>query len=162
MSFDEVLVSIMGYHYPEKMIEELKRMGYTCDKTEEGVFLLSHDAFIPIQVVLINRIDEERYPWISAIRMEVSGSDVDRVLGLLDSVGYGVYAEKAKEVTDLIIRRLEETAQKEGVLKMNETRNLFREEFEEKDRDEELKSKDSMIERLKAEIVKLGGNVAAF
>ena len=63
--------------------------------------------------------------------------------------------------------------QKGGVFKMNETRNLFKEEFEEKDRKihdlseelknskEELKTKDSMIERLKAEVIKLGGNVAA-
>ena len=137
--------SVQGYNFPKKMIEQLAGMGYTCDKAEEGVYLLSHTHLIPVQVVLIDKIDAEKYPWIS------------------------------------VIRRLTANNQKEGVFKMNETRNLFKEEFEEKDRmiqdlseelkesreelkesREELKSKDSMIEKLKSEIVKLGGNVAMF
>lgn len=193
-SFDEVLVSMMGYNYPEKMIEELVNMGYTLTKDEDGVYLLSHRGMIPVQVVLIHEIDKEKYPWISAIKDKVSDADARRVLEQIADVSEGRYVAKAREVTDLIIRRLVVNNQKGGVFKMNETRNLFKEEFEEKDRKihdlseelknrdeelknrdeelknrdeelknskEELKTKDSMIERLKAEVIKLGGNVAA-
>ena len=180
-SFDEVLVSLMGYNYPKKVIEQLVDMGYTCGKTEEGVYLLSHTHLIPVQVVLIDQIDVEEYPWISVIRKKISDEDALRVLHRLSGVCTDRYKEKAREVTDLIIRRLTANNQKEGVFRMNETRNLFKAEFEEKDKkihdlseelkesreelresQEELKSKDSLIEKLKAEVVKLGGNVAMF
>ena len=180
-SFDEVLVSLMGYNYPKKMIEELEHMGYTCDKTEEGVYLLSHVCLIPVQVVLINKLDAEKYPWISVIRKKISEEEAIRFLNQLSGVNEGRYMEKVIEVTDLVIRRLTVNNQKEGVFIMNETRNLFKAEFEEKDKrihdlseelkkreeslkasKEELKSKDSLIEKLKAEVVKLGGNVAMF
>ena len=83
------------------------------------------------------------------------------------------HRELALTVTDLILRRMKENRQKEGVGKMNETRNLFKAEFEAKDakieqleeqlkaNDEALKSSKTLIEKLKAEVVRLGGNVAA-
>ena len=82
--------------------------------------------------------------------------------------------ERAKEVSDYVLQRLNSDNRMEEVIVMNETRNLFKAEFEEKDKiirelSEKLKSskevietKTSLIERLKAEIVKLGGSAAVF
>ncbi len=64
--------------------------------------------------------------------------------------------------------------QKEGAKKMGATRDLFKAEFEERDRKieelskeveynkKQLESKDSIIEKLKAELARLGENVAMF
>ncbi len=90
------------------MIEELEHMGDTCDKTEDGVYLLSHACLIPVQVVLINKIDAEKYPWISVIRKKISDEEVLRFFQQLSGVSEGRYMEKAIEVTDLVIRRLPE------------------------------------------------------
>ena len=136
------------------------------------------------------------------IQQKLSTDSVTAIGELVEKITDPKYYEKATEVTDLVINRFKVNDQKEGVMIMNETRNLFKAEFEAKDakiaeqakqlennakqlenkdkqlenkdkqlesKDKQLESKDkqlesnaTLIERLKAEVRRLGGNVAMF
>ena len=187
LKLDDVMVSLVGYHYPKTIIEKLKRVGYTIRLIEDGVYLLQHEELIDIQIVLVPKIDPVQYPWITMIRKQLSNERIADVIRQVERLQDSRYEELAETVTDLILRRLKKNNQMEGVLKMNETRNLFKAEFEERDakiteltnelqankeelqankqelqaNKQELQTKDSLIEKLKAEVVRLGGNVAA-
>ena len=156
--------------------------------------MLQHEELIDIQIVLVPKIDPVQYPWITMIRKQLSNERIADVIRQVERLQDSRYEELAETVTDLILRRLKKNNQMEGVLKMNETRNLFKAEFEERDakiteltnelqankeelqankeelqankqelqaNKQELQTKDSLIEKLKAEVVRLGGNVAA-
>ncbi len=188
LSMKDVLSSLICYHFPQKLVEELKSMDYTMVNREEGIFYFEHSALFPVQVVLLNKVDHVKYPWMSLVQKKLSVDRVDGIADLIRNVTDPVYLGKASEVTDLVVERFILNDQKEGAKKMGATRDLFKAEFEERDRkieeqakeiesnkkelecnkkllesmDKQLESKDSIIEKLKTELARLGGNVAMF
>lgn len=89
------MVSLIGYHYPKKLIKWLVNIGYAVIECDKGIHISTRHGSIDIQIVILNMVNEKEYPWLSLIKKK-------------------------------------------------------------------LESKNSLIERLKAEIVKLGGSVAMF
>ncbi|MBR6223677.1 MAG: hypothetical protein IKQ71_09585 [Lachnospiraceae bacterium] len=155
-----------------KIVEQLKSLDYTMVKREEGVYYFEHSTLFDVQVILLNKVDHKKYPWMSLVQKKLSEDRVDGIADLINNIANPIYREKAAEVTDLVIERFRINDQEEGAKKMGATRDLFKAEFEERDnkiaelakevesKDKQLESQKSFIEKLKAEVVKLGGNVA--
>ena len=187
-SMRDVLSSLVCYHFPRKIVEQLKCLDYTMVNREKGVYYFEHSKLIDVQIVLLNEIDYEKYPWMSLVQKKLSEDRVDGIADLISNIANPAYREKAAEVTDLVIERFMINDQEEGAKKMGATRDLFKAEFEERDnkiaelakevesskkelennkkelesKDKQLESKDSIIEKLKTELARLGGNVAMF
>lgn len=160
-SFKRILVSLMGYNYPRKLIKELKELGYTEAQVEEGILFFTNPINIDVQIVIISEIEDEKYPWISLIKKRISEDRINNISNQLRDVEDDrVYIAKAREVTDLVVRRLIQNGQREELNKMNETRDLFKAEFEAKDREieklkEELKNEKNQNEKLMERVMSL-------
>ena len=180
-SMKDVLSSLICYHFPRKIVEQLKELDYTMINREAGVYYFQHPKLFDVQIVLLNKVDIKQYPWMSLVQKRLSEDRADSIEDLVKKITDPIYREKASEVTDLVIERFMVNKQEEGARKMGATRDLFKAEFEERDRkieelskeveynkkqlenkDKQLESKDSIIEKLKTELARLGGNVAMF
>ena len=147
---EDVLLSLVGYHYPKTVIAQLAKLGYRLTEVETGIYLLRHGILPDVQIVLLHQIDPQKYPWLSLIRKRLPEERIDDVLRKIEELEDPAHRELALTVTDLILRRMKENRQKEGVGKMNETRNLFKAEFEAKDAkieqlEEQLKANDEAL-----------------
>lgn len=151
-SIKDILVSLMGYNYPRKLIKELEALGYTMKHVEKGILFLENPQNIDIQIVIIREIEDEKYPWMSLIKKRISE---ERINGICNQLNYiesdEILNAKAREVTDLVIRRLIINGQREEMIKMNETKNLFKAEFEAKDREIEAWKEQAKKNELRAE-----------
>ena len=58
---DELTVSIFRHVYPEKMFEELKRLGLEIEEACPGIYRVTGAVCIPAQVVVASRLDTEGY-----------------------------------------------------------------------------------------------------
>jgi hypothetical protein len=178
-SFKSILVSLMGYNYPRKLIKELKDLGYTEEQVEEGILFFTNPINIDVQIVIINRIDTKKYPWITLIQKEHSNEQLEERLAKVSNEISHVknmeeYRERILEVIRFITKQYDDKKKgKEAIKKMDVIEELINEKIEEKDKEIEswkeqaqknarrAEAAEAIIEQLKSRGVSIDGEQVA-
>ena len=127
---EEITITFICNHYPQKLLEHLKKFkGIEVKKQEAGIYYLSGDSF-PIQLVIVKELSKEENYWLQNLRCNLKiGEEIQKVVRRYEQVKHKAYYS---DVMNLIVRANQK--QMEEKKNMCEALNeLFAEELREAD-----------------------------
>ena len=127
---EEITITFICNHYPQKLLEHLKKFkGIEVKKQEAGIYYLSGDSF-PIQLVIVKELSKEENYWLQNLRCNLkTGEEIQEVVRRYEQVKHKAYYS---EVMNLIVRANQKQMEEEK--NMCEALNeLFAEELKEAD-----------------------------
>ena len=127
---EEITITFICNHYPQKLLEHLKKFkGIEVKKQEAGIYYLSGDSF-PIQLVIVKELSKEENYWLQNLRCNLkTGEEIQEVVRRYEQVKHKAYYS---EVMNLIVRANQKQMEEEK--NMCEALNeLFAEELREAD-----------------------------
>ena len=127
---EEITITFICNHYPQKLLEHLKKFkGIEVKKQEAGIYYLSGDSF-PIQLVIVKELSKEENYWLQNLRCNLKiGEEIQEVVRRYEQVKHKAYYS---DVMNLIVRANQKQMEEEK--NMCEALNeLFAEELREAD-----------------------------
>ena len=127
---EELTITFICNHYPQKLLEHLKKFkGIEAKKQEAGIYYLLGDSF-PIQLVIVKELSKEENYWLQNLRCNLkTGEEIQEVVRRYEQVKHKAYYS---EVMNLIVRANQKQMEEEK--NMCEALNeLFAEELKEAD-----------------------------
>ena len=127
---EELTMSFICIHYPQKLLEHLKKFkGIEVEKQEAGLYYLLGDSF-PIQLVIVKELSKEENYWLQNLRCNLkTGEEIQEVVRRYEQVKHKAYYS---DVMNLIVRANQKQMEEEK--NMCEALNeLFAEELKEAD-----------------------------
>ena len=65
--FGDVTLSIHQDDFPKVMVNELKLLGYSFDKTDEGIYMVKGNNVFPIQITVGQELPLTENPWLKLL-----------------------------------------------------------------------------------------------
>ena len=127
---EEITITFICNHYPQKLLEHLKNFkGIEDNKQEAGIYYILGDSF-PIQLVIVKELSKEENYWLQNLRCNLkTGEEIQEVVRRYEQVKHKAYYS---EVMNLIVRANQKQMEEEK--NMCEALNeLFAEELKEAD-----------------------------
>ena len=127
---EEITITFICNHYPQKLLEHLKKFkGIEVKKQEAGIYYLLGDSF-PIQLVIVKELSKEENYWLQNLRCNLKiGEEIQEVVRRYEQVKHKAYYS---DVMNLIVRANQKQMEEEK--NMCEALNeLFAEELREAD-----------------------------
>lgn len=127
---EEITITFICNHYPQKLLEHLKKFkGIEAKKQETGIYYLFGDSF-PIQLVIVKELSKEENYWLQNLRCNLkTGEEIQEVVRRYEQVKHKAYYS---DVMNLIVRANQKQMEEEK--NMCEALNeLFAEELKEAD-----------------------------
>ena len=126
---EEITITFICNHYPQKLLEHLKKFkGIEAKKQEAGIYYLLGDSF-PIQLVIVKELSKEENYWLQNLRCNLKTGEEIQEVGRYEQVKHKAYYS---EVMNLIVRANQKQMEEEK--NMCEALNeLFAEELREAD-----------------------------
>ena len=130
ISPEEITITFICNHYPQKLLEHLGQFkGIKAKKQEAGIYYLLGDSF-PIQLVIVKELSKEENYWLQNLRCNLkTGEEIQEVVRRYEQVKHKAYYS---DVMNLIVRANQKQMEEEK--NMCEALNeLFAEELKEAD-----------------------------
>ena len=163
---DEITVSFLREAYPRKMMKYFEENGFTITNYDNGIYHVKKQDHIDMQVIVTSRLGNP-YVWINKITSRLKPEDIlqmqKEVAGLSDEIDL----VNAESVVDMSISLNKEKEYIKEMIGMGALRDMFKEEFEERDRkisdlseqlqsqSEQLENKDKQLQTEHEENIKL-------
>ncbi|MBQ9608903.1 MAG: hypothetical protein IJV15_05590 [Lachnospiraceae bacterium] len=147
---DEITVSFLREAYPRKMMKYFEENGFAITSYDNGIYHVKRSGHIDMQVIVTSRLGNP-YVWINKITSRLKPEDIlqmqKEIAGLSDEIDL----VNAESVVDMSISLNKDKEYLKEMMGMGALRDMFKEEFEEKDRkisdlSEQLESKDKQLQ----------------
>lgn len=79
-SEDDSLSILTRLRYPREALKALSEQGYTVEKKNPGIYMITGNAILPTQIIVISQLDEELHFWITKLRKSITKEQLMQVL----------------------------------------------------------------------------------
>jgi len=86
IQIEETTMSIFSSTYPRKLFKELRRTGYKIKEKYPGIYYIEGNVPVPVQVIVIKRLDKEKHSCFRILSDNVKEEDVKRFLEETESM----------------------------------------------------------------------------
>ena len=156
---DRYSITFVRKSKPVKFMKILEEKGFTVKEYEPGIYHITKAEHVDMQIIVTAQLDDsdDRYIWLKCLSEGVRYEQMETLTERVNELGESERI-RAEAVLDLVIRlnyNQEWLKEENG---MGEFRDLFREDFEKRDRkieelseqlqtkDEQLQSKDEQLQ----------------
>lgn len=99
ISLEDISVTLVSYNFSRKLFDRLKNMRRSVRKIERGLYYIEGED-IAVQVIVLNKLDPEEYPWLTSFRRGLREKEQDR---LVDAYRSHRQDKLYREVMDFIV-----------------------------------------------------------
>ena len=130
---NEVTVTFVRRAKPVKLMKQLREWGFETEEYEPGIYHVKKMGHADMQII-VTRFLGKQYKWISKLSDQVELEDVKEMLGDMKSLEDSREIQNAESVFDLMTRLNKNKDWMKEVNAMGEFRDLFKEDFEKRDK----------------------------
>ena len=131
---EELTVSIFRHSYPREMFRRLKESGFVIREEHPGIYYILGAISVPVQIVVISRLEKGRYEAFKALAEKASKEDIIKLLKLTEDYPDPKMIDYVRAVLNVSIALNEavlEEIREAGTMK-EAVERVFRKELEEK------------------------------
>ncbi len=152
----DVTLTFIRKGKPVVLMRELEASGFMISKHEKGIYHVTKENGIDIQIVVTKELGEA-YHWVTMLTDEVEYEDMERILKDIEGLTDVRDLLNAEAVIDLVIKLNQDKDWVRRIRGMGALRDLFKDEFDEKDREIEKKTEENkeLSEQLQTQSEKL-------
>lgn len=126
----EVTVTFVCNRYPREMLKHLeKEYGVKTERKGQGIYWLVGNWF-PVQIIITHELDPKRNLWMYSLRGDLTREEIEEVVR---DYKYHMHEKDYQSVMELIVRANWKKMEEEKKM-CDALRELFAEEFEERER----------------------------
>lgn len=163
IDYEDMTISFVRDGKPVKLMKYFMSKGFDIREIETGIYHVIKDGHIDIQIVVTSQIRDE-YIWLKALTHRLTREDAEKLSVEAAKENNPQGRVRIKSIMDLVSRINRDAEWMKEVKNMGAFRDLFKDEFEEKDRmiaelseqvknrDEELRSRDEELKNRNKEI----------
>ena len=147
---EEITLSFVREGEPVLLMKYLEEQGFAIEKSEPGIYFAGRPGHVDIQILVTSELDW-KYAWLKALTDKLTSEDVGRIAKEADSVTDEQGRQRVRSILDLISLLNRNKKWMKEMMGMGAFLDLFKEEFEEKDRQikslsEQLQDKDELLQ----------------
>ena len=165
VKYEDITISFVRDGKPYKLMSQLEEQGFTISEVEAGIYHVRKTGHIDMQIVVTRSVCDQQYIWLKALSDKITKQDVKKMSD------YAIVEHEPQRrimieaVLNFVLQlNRDKKWIKEDMNFMGALRDLFKEEFEERDnkiaelneklqsKDEQLQSKNREIEELKRQL----------
>ena len=155
-SMEDITISFVREGKPKNLLMFFREQGFRIKEYEKGIYHVKKPGHVDMQVVVTGEIDDE-YIWLKALTNKLTFEKAQKLAEEAEKENDTAGRQRVCSILDLVARLNEKKDWMKEVKSMGAFRDLFKEEFEEKDRkiqdlsnqlqnkDEQLQSKDEQL-----------------
>ena len=162
----EITLSFMREKKPVKLMGWLKKNGFCITEYQKGIYHIQKSGHYDMQIVVTSETDVDVYQWVTKLSSNVKEEDVRKLSDTLKDLHSSRDLQNAEAVYELMFRlNKDKKWSREELNTMGYLRDLFKEEFEMRDKkieqqSEQLEQKDAQLEQKDAKIIDLQARIA--
>ena len=169
----EITLSFMREKKPVKLMGWLKKNGFCITEYQKGIYHIKKSGHYDMQIVVTSETDVDLYRWVTKLSSNVKEEDVRKLSDTLKDLHSSRDLQNAEAVYELMFRlNKDKKWSREELNTMGYLRDLFKEEFEMRDKkieqqseqleqkDVQLEQKDAQLEQKDAKIIDLQARIA--
>lgn len=80
IKINDITVTLTRLGYPREAFKSLVAQGYTVEKKNPGIYMITGDIILPTQIIVISQLDEDLHFWITKLRKSVTKEQLLKVL----------------------------------------------------------------------------------
>ncbi|MBR1865345.1 MAG: hypothetical protein IJ801_02440 [Lachnospiraceae bacterium] len=168
-SVEEVTLSFVREGKPVRLMEQFEDWGFEIMEYESGIYHVKKRDHMDMQIIVTRELDQ-KYVWLRSLTGQLTLEDARYLAHRAGEVKDEPGRIRVRTILDLVSRLNQDKKWMKEMNGMGAFRDLFKEEFEEKDQkiaelSEQLKSKDEQLLRLQQELEQLKkqmGKIAMF
>ena len=130
---EEITLSFVREGEPVLLMKYLEEQGFAIEKSEPGIYFAGRPGHVDIQILVTSELDW-KYAWLKALTDKLTSEDVGRIAKEADSVIDEQGKQRVRSILDLISLLNRNKKWMKEMMGMGAFLDLFKEEFEEKDR----------------------------
>ena len=130
---EEITLSFVREGEPVLLMKYLEEQGFAIEKSEPGIYFAGRPGHVDIQILVTSELDW-KYAWLKALTDKLTSEDVGRIAKEADSVIDEQGRQRVRSILDLISLLNRNKKWMKEMMGMGAFLDLFKEEFEEKDR----------------------------
>ncbi len=138
----DVTLTFIRKRKPVILMRELKASGFEILEYKSGIYHVIKENGIDIQIVVTRELGEA-YHWVTMLTDEVEYEDMERILKDIEGLTDVRDLLNAEAVIDLVIKLNQDKDWVRRIRGMGALRDLFKDEFDEKDREIEKKTEEN-------------------
>ena len=166
ISPEDITVSFLREGYPRNLMKYFKEKGFTISTYEDGIYHIRKTGHVDMQVIVTRRLGRP-YAWLNKITKRLKPDDLTQIQEEIGRLSEEIDLVNAESVLDMSITLNKDKEFVKEMIGMGALRDMFKEEFEEKDREisalneqlqsqsEQLQSKDKQLQSKDEQLVKL-------
>ena len=156
-SMEELTLTFVREGKPVKLMGQLKKQGFAITKYEPGIYHVRKAEHVDMQIIVTRELDP-KYVWIKSLSKKLTKKDAEYLAQRACMVSDEVERNRIITIMDLVSKLNRNKEWMKEWTGMGAFRDLFKEEFEEKDRtitelskqlkkrDKQLQSKDEQLQ----------------
>lgn len=149
-TMDEVTITFVRQAKPVKLMKQMRSWDFDITEYEPGIYHVRKTGHADMQII-VTRLLGKQYKWISKLSDRVELEDVKDMINDIHSLTNERELLNAEAVFDLMTRLNKNKGWMKEVNGMGAFRDLFKEDFEQRDRkiaelSEQLQSKDEQLQ----------------
>ncbi|MCR5701712.1 MAG: hypothetical protein K6G76_06185 [Lachnospiraceae bacterium] len=146
---EDITVSFVREGKPEKLLEYFAQNDYNVTQYEAGIYHVTKVNHVDMQVIVTRELDN-RYIWLKVLTNKLTFSDAELLAEAAGKEKNEEGQRRINVVLDLVSSLNENKEWMKELIGMGAFRDLFKEEFEEKDR--QIKNRDKQIKNLSEQV----------
>lgn len=155
---DEYSLTFVRERKPKKLMKLLGEKNYSINEYEPGIYHIIRPGYVDMQIIVTIEL-EDRYIWLKCLSDKVTREQAEQLTDRIN-IMEGKDRIRAESVLDLMIRLNADKEWMKEVTGMGAFRDLFKAEFEEKDRkieenERKIEEKDHRIQENEHKIEEL-------
>ena len=156
VSYNQITITFMRRGYPRNLIQYLLNQGYTLSEHEKGIYYLTREGDIPIQIMVLRTL-AEKYPWLSTFDRVLTSEEAHRVISEIGKLTSHQDRTNAESWFDLAVKMNEGQEWVKELIGMGALRDLFQPEFDRmnqtiKSQETEIQTKNQELEVQRQEL----------
>lgn len=80
IKIDDVTVTLTRLGYPREALKALIAQGYTVVKKNDGIYMITGNAILPTQIIVISQLNEALHFWITKLKKSITKEQLKKVL----------------------------------------------------------------------------------
>jgi len=132
IDFEDISITLVRKGIPRKLMSWLKKQGYEVDQKYKGIFYISRERDIPVQVIVSRLLSKNEQKWLTLLTEDLTEEDVKRAVLQTNAL----MQKEEKDYADSVLQVVLKTNKKSKLVKEDEgmcqaLRELMAEEIEE-------------------------------
>jgi len=112
ISLDEITLTFIRERKPVKLFEKLKNEGFFIEEKWEGIYYITKEDYIHIQVVVTKELDRETHIWLNSLSANMSKDYIEELITTTQALEYNDDREYADSLWEVVASINKETVRK--------------------------------------------------